>query len=31
MELTKKAFEFFTHEKIMILFEQKVIIIGDVE
>ena len=31
MELTKKAFEFFTREKILILFEQKVIVIGDVE
>ena len=31
MEMTKRAFEFFTHEKIMFLFEQKVIVIGDIE
>ena len=31
MEITKRAFELFTHEKIMFLFEQKVIVIGDIE
>ena len=30
-EMTKKAFEFFTHQKMTILFEQKIIIIGDIE
>jgi hypothetical protein len=30
-EATKKAFEFFIHEKVTILYEQKVIIIGDIE
>lgn len=31
LEATKKAFEFFIHDKITIVFEQKVIIIGDIE
>ena len=31
LEATKSAFEFFIHDKITIVFEQKVIIIGDME
>ena len=30
-EMTKKAFEFFIHQKITILFEQKIVIVGDIE
>ena len=30
-EIAKKAFKFFIHQKITILFEQKIIIIGDIE